>query len=77
MSITIERVKKFLSWLYMQYLLNTTLYVMEPFEKKVFNTVLIASLALSAYSAYVYLPDQFLRIGQRIFQALSSKGSDG
>lgn len=48
----------------MQYLLNTALYMLEPFEVKMFNFTLITILITWTVSAYVFLPSQLIRIFQ-------------
>ena len=58
MSFVDERVtkfKKWLNWLYMQFILNTTMYVMEPFERKIFVTVVLLVLTTALYSTLIYL----------------------
>jgi hypothetical protein len=53
-----ERFLNYLKWLYMQYLLFTALYVLEPFERRIFNMVVVICLLTSLYSMYVFLPIQ-------------------
>ena len=57
-----QRFLKYANWLYLQYLLITAQYVMEPFERKIFNTVLLIVIVLSVYSTYLFLPAQMNRI---------------
>lgn len=45
-----------LSWLYYQYLLITGIYVLEPWEQSVFNTVLFTMVAMVIYTSYVFVP---------------------
>ena len=52
----IRRFFKFLHWLYLQYLLNTALYMLEPWERILFSTLLVAILSTALYSALVFLP---------------------
>ncbi|CAF0951343.1 unnamed protein product [Adineta ricciae] len=52
----IRRVFKFIHWLYLQYLLNTALYMLEPWERLLFSTLLFAILSTALYSALVFLP---------------------
>ncbi len=54
----------YIRWLYMQYLLNTALYMLEPFEVRLFNFVLVLVLVTWAYSTYVFLPSQIMRFIQ-------------
>jgi hypothetical protein len=59
-----KRFYNYIKWLYMQYLLNTALYMLEPAEIKLFNFLIIFLLFTSIYSTYVFLPGQVLRILQ-------------
>lgn len=62
MFSSIKRFINYIKWLYMQYLLNTALYMLEPSEIKLFNFLLIFLLVTSVYSTYVFLPSQTIRI---------------
>jgi len=53
-----ERFVNSLKWLYMQYLLFTALYVLEPFERRIFNIILVICMFTSLYSMYIFLPIQ-------------------
>ena len=53
-----ERFVNYLKWLYMQYILFTALYVLEPFERRIFNMVILICFITSLYSMYVFLPIQ-------------------
>ena len=48
----------------MQYLLNTALYMLEPFEVRLFNCFVIIIIMTWIYSAYIFLPMQIVRIMQ-------------
>lgn len=50
------RVSNYLSWLYLQYLLNTALYMLEPWERALFNTVAISLISMAVYTTYVFMP---------------------
>jgi hypothetical protein len=56
MLSAIRRFFKFIHWLYLQYLLNTALYMLEPWERLLFSTLLFAILSTALYSALVFLP---------------------
>jgi hypothetical protein len=56
MLSAINRFFKFIHWLYLQYLLNTALYMLEPWERLLFSTLLFAILSTALYSALVFLP---------------------
>ena len=86
MFATIRRFFKFLHWLYLQYLLNTALYMLEPWERILFSTLLFAILSTAVYSALVFLPHHvrsliqfyswsrstFIRNRYRLFTSYSS-----
>lgn len=63
-SLTNNKFVNYIRWLYMQYLLNTALYMLEPFEVRLFNFVMILILVTWAYSTYVFLPSQIMRFIQ-------------
>ena len=62
MLVLFKRFVNYVKWLYMQYLLNTALYMLEPAEIKLFNFMLIFLVFTSIYSTYVFLPSQMIRI---------------
>ena len=47
---------EYLGWLYYQYLLITGIYVLEPWEQSIFNSVLFSSMAMVIYTPYVFVP---------------------
>lgn len=51
-----KTVREYVSWLYYQYLLITGIYVLEPWEKSIFNTVLFTMVAMVIYTSYVFVP---------------------
>ncbi|NWJ08540.1 SPTSB palmitoyltransferase, partial [Crypturellus undulatus] len=51
-----KRVKDYFYWLYFQYLLITCSYVLEPWERSMFDTILVTVLAMVLYTAYVFIP---------------------
>ncbi|KAI2805963.1 hypothetical protein RDWZM_009397 [Blomia tropicalis] len=54
-----ELAKKTTDWIkhwYFVYELRTSLYMLEPWEKRLFNTVLVTLLATSSYTTYLFLP---------------------
>lgn len=55
-SKMLDKLMKILSYWYLQYELVTCLYVFEPWEKKLLNSIIVLIIALVAYSSYVYLP---------------------
>jgi hypothetical protein len=56
MLASIRRFFKFIHWLYLQYLLNTALYMLEPWERALFSALLFAIISTAIYSALVFLP---------------------
>ncbi|KAI3632630.1 hypothetical protein MIR68_009736 [Amoeboaphelidium protococcarum] len=48
---------KWLKTKYYQYELWTALYMLEPWEKAIFNSVILAGLLLTLYTVYMYLPE--------------------
>lgn len=62
MFSAIKRFINYIRWLYMQYLLNTALYMLEPPEIKLFNFIILVVFVTAAYSTYVFLPSQMLRL---------------
>ncbi|XDV31519.1 hypothetical protein PO909_002510 [Leuciscus waleckii] len=51
-----KKMRENLGWLYYQYLLITGIYVLEPWEQSVFNTVLFTTVAMVIYTSYVFVP---------------------
>jgi len=41
---------------YLVYELRTSLYILEPWEKALFNGLLVVFLAMSTYTSYLFLP---------------------
>ena len=58
----VSRFIDYVKWLYMQYLLNTSLYMLEPFEVRLFNVIIVLIISIWMYSTYVFLPGQLSRI---------------
>lgn len=53
---------KQLSWFYYQYLLVTALYMLEPWERTVFNSLLISVAGMVLYTGYVFMPQHIMAI---------------
>ncbi|XP_068601732.1 serine palmitoyltransferase small subunit B-like [Brachionichthys hirsutus] len=51
-----KNLKEYLAWLYYQYLLLTGIYVLEPWEKSIFNSILFSVVAMVIYTSYVFVP---------------------
>ncbi|XP_006901407.1 PREDICTED: serine palmitoyltransferase small subunit B-like [Elephantulus edwardii] len=52
----IRRVKEYLSWIYYQYQIISCCSVLEPWERSMFNTILLCIFAMVVYTAYVFIP---------------------
>uniref|UniRef100_A0A8C9FNK8 Serine palmitoyltransferase small subunit A n=1 Tax=Pavo cristatus TaxID=9049 RepID=A0A8C9FNK8_PAVCR len=53
---------KQMSWLYYQYLLVTALYMLEPWERTVFNSMLVSIVGMALYTGYVFMPQHIMAI---------------
>ncbi|XP_005930071.1 serine palmitoyltransferase small subunit B isoform X1 [Haplochromis burtoni] len=51
-----KNLREYLAWLYYQYLLITGIYVLEPWEKSIFNSILFSAIAMVVYTSYVFVP---------------------
>ncbi|GCB59808.1 hypothetical protein scyTo_0014029, partial [Scyliorhinus torazame] len=49
-------------WFYYQYLLVTTLHIFEPWERIIFNSLLISIVRMVAYTGYVLMPQHIMAI---------------
>jgi len=58
-----KRVSSFVEFWYYQYLLVTALYMLESWERAVFNCFLVAFVAMASYTAYLFLPGHIVMIG--------------
>ncbi|XP_077344173.1 serine palmitoyltransferase small subunit B [Lithobates pipiens] len=65
----VKYIKDYLSWLYYQYLLITCSYVLEPWEKTIFNTILLTAIAMVIYSSYVFIPIH-VRLAMEFFSGI-------
>uniref|UniRef100_A0A3B5M552 Serine palmitoyltransferase small subunit B n=2 Tax=Xiphophorus couchianus TaxID=32473 RepID=A0A3B5M552_9TELE len=54
--MSFKNMREYLAWLYYQYLLITGIYVLEPWEKSIFNSVLFSAIAMVVYTSYVFVP---------------------
>ncbi|CDQ66245.1 serine palmitoyltransferase small subunit A [Salvelinus alpinus] len=59
-----EDVWKKISWLYYQYILVTALYMLEPWERAIFNSILISVAGMAVYTGYVFMPQHIMAILQ-------------
>ncbi|RIA84648.1 hypothetical protein C1645_783658 [Glomus cerebriforme] len=49
-----------------QYEVTTALYMLEPWEKALFNSIIIVCLALFTYTTVFYLPEQLTHFASRL-----------
>ncbi|CAF0868651.1 unnamed protein product [Brachionus calyciflorus] len=75
-SLSNNKFINYIKWLYLQYLLNTALYMLEPFEIRMFNSTVVLVLITWVISAYVFLPSQIMRIYQTFTNETIRKMSD-
>ncbi|CAH2328531.1 serine palmitoyltransferase small subunit A [Pelobates cultripes] len=59
---SLGRAWKHMSWLYYQYLLVTALYMLEPWERTIFNSMLISIMGMALYTGYIFMPQHILAI---------------
>ncbi|CAL9684050.1 unnamed protein product [Knipowitschia caucasica] len=64
-----KNLREYLAWLYYQYLLITGIYVLEPWEKSIFNSVLFSAIAMAIYTSYVFVPIH-LRLALEFFSGI-------
>ncbi|KAG1935370.1 serine palmitoyltransferase small subunit B [Pimephales promelas] len=69
LHMEMKKMRENMGWLYYQYLLMTGIYVLEPWEKSVFNTVLCTLMAMVIYTTYVFVPVHVC-LGLEFFSAL-------
>ena len=55
-AMDFKRVKDYFSWLYYQYQIISCCAVLEPWERSMFNTILLTIFAMVVYTAYVFIP---------------------
>ncbi|XP_076837072.1 serine palmitoyltransferase small subunit B isoform X1 [Brachyhypopomus gauderio] len=68
-GMDVKNMCDYLGWLYYQYLLITGIYVLEPWEKSIFNTVLFTMVAMVVYTSYVFVPIH-VRLALEFFSGL-------
>jgi len=61
-----------IQYLYMQFLLMTTLYVMEPWERILMISIFIFVISLITYSALVYIPFHIHHVLQSTIPSISA-----
>ena len=48
--------REWISLRWYQYKVNTALYMLEPWERMLFNSILLSILIMSMYTAYLFMP---------------------
>nr|XP_044621413.1 serine palmitoyltransferase small subunit A [Equus asinus] len=61
-GMALARAWKQMSWFYYQYLLVTALYMLEPWERTVFNSMLVSVVGMALYTGYVFMPQHVMAI---------------
>ncbi|XP_053450676.1 serine palmitoyltransferase small subunit A [Nycticebus coucang] len=61
-GMALKRAWKQMSWFYYQYLLVTALYMLEPWERTVFNSMLVSVVGMALYTGYVFMPQHIMAI---------------
>ncbi|XP_005376999.2 PREDICTED: serine palmitoyltransferase small subunit A [Chinchilla lanigera] len=61
-GMALARAWKRMSWFYYQYLLVTALYMLEPWERTVFNSMLVSVVGMALYTGYVFIPQHIMAI---------------
>ncbi|XP_043851345.1 serine palmitoyltransferase small subunit B [Dromiciops gliroides] len=54
--MNIRYVKDYFAWLYYQYTIISCCAVLEPWERSMFNTILLTIVGMVVYTAYVFIP---------------------
>uniref|UniRef100_A0A914UWV7 Uncharacterized protein n=1 Tax=Plectus sambesii TaxID=2011161 RepID=A0A914UWV7_9BILA len=55
----VTRSSDYISWLYLQYCLITGLYMLEPWERAIFNAFVIGLVSIIAFIVYAFVPLPF------------------
>ena len=67
--MTFKNMWEYLAWLYYQYLLITGIYVLEPWEKSIFNSILFSAIVMVIYTSYVFVPIH-VRLALKFFSGM-------
>lgn len=65
---TTQKLVDYIKWLYLQYRLGTMMYIMEPFEVRIFNSIVLCLICILIYHI---LPLSYILA---VFYQLSSLG---
>uniref|UniRef100_A0A0L8GYH9 Serine palmitoyltransferase small subunit A n=1 Tax=Octopus bimaculoides TaxID=37653 RepID=A0A0L8GYH9_OCTBM len=69
----IKSIWNWISYWYLRFILSIGIYMMEPMERWIVNSILVAVFAMSVYTSYVFLPGHFTML-VRFIESFS--GSD-
>ncbi|KAK6181067.1 serine palmitoyltransferase small subunit A [Patella vulgata] len=58
--MVLKTIWSYISFWYFQYTLVTSLYMLEPTERRIFNTILVAVLAMFFYTSCLFLPGHLM-----------------
>ncbi|XP_006834448.1 PREDICTED: serine palmitoyltransferase small subunit A-like [Chrysochloris asiatica] len=61
-GMALARAWKQMPWFYYQYLLVSALYMLEPWERTVFNSMLVSVVGMALYTGYVFMPQHIRAI---------------
>ncbi|KAF0436356.1 small subunit of serine palmitoyltransferase-like protein [Gigaspora margarita] len=66
-----SRIREYLVLKNYQYEVTTSLYMLEPWEKALFNSLVIVGLGLLSYTTVFYLPEQLTYVATRFAEYIS------
>ncbi|XP_062965031.1 serine palmitoyltransferase small subunit A-like [Cynocephalus volans] len=61
-GMALARAGKHMSWFYDEYLLVTALYMLEPWEWTVFNSMLVSVVGMALYTGCVFMAQHIMAI---------------
>merc|ERR1712135_49154 len=50
------KLSNLIEYYYLQYLLMTAIYMLEPWERKLINSILTGLVAMAVYTGYLFIP---------------------
>lgn len=71
-----KRISSFCEFWYYQYILVTALYMLESWERKIFNCFLLAFVGMASYTAYIFLPGHLVMLGHFLEYIMGSRYED-
>ncbi|XP_003339556.1 serine palmitoyltransferase small subunit A-like [Monodelphis domestica] len=61
-GMTLGKAWQQLSWLYYQYLILTSICILEPWERTVFHSMLVSIVGMALYIGYIFMPQHVIAI---------------